>query len=393
MADFPTRLAVSILASMLVAPVFAQNTPAREPLPREELQSLAAVFTMLRQEYVTQTDAPAMIRDAIRGMVRGTDREAGEYFGPAEFREFKEGRAARSDAAIGVEVMRRDTQLVLTTVSGGPAGAAGIRSGDVLHAVDGRRCGELAVNQVLDLLRGPLGSRVALTVFRESSLTVETISVERKAFALARPAVTRPAPGVAMLRIVAFQEATLADAVDALRAAWQAQAFSAVILDLRGNLGGLVETSVGVAAMFLPEGAVVANASGRTPESQQVYRAVKDNYGRRLARDPLADLPSAVRSLPLAVLVDGSTAAGAEIVAAALQEHKRALVLGEQTIGRGSIQTVRPLSPNDGLKYTTAYWTSPGGSRIHGVGVRPDVVMPAMSDQVVDAAVRRLLPG
>ena len=194
-----------------------------------------------------------------------------------------------------------------------------------------------------------------------------------------------------MLRIPRFHANTLVEAVGALRKAWDIEPFRALVLDLRGCPGGLLETSVGVAALFLPEGEVVAHARGAGKEANQTYRASKAFYGRRSGADPLSELPAAVRSLPLAVLVDQATASGGEIVAAAMQDHKRAVVVGRNTYGRASIQTITPLQLG-AIKYTSSYWTSPSGRTLHGSGVKPDVLVenPWDASTVGGTAVRLL---
>ena len=222
------RQAVLLTASLaLGASALAQNTPAREPLPRDELQKLAAVYTLLREELPGNVDAGGLVRHAIHGMVRGADPQ-GEYYGPEEFKVLREVRPP-DPAALGLEVRAKDNQLVLHAVAGGPAAEAGVRFGDVLHAVDSARTAGMSPQQVLQLLRGPAGSRVTLTVFRETTLTVEAISVERKAFVPARPSLTRAAGGAVVLRVYGFQDRTLQDVSDLLMEAWQKERFRAVV--------------------------------------------------------------------------------------------------------------------------------------------------------------------
>jgi len=366
------RLAIALLATLLGATAMAQQE--RRPIPRDELQVLAASWSVLQDSLVVAPDPKALINAAIKGMLRGADPESGEYFTGEEFAEFKAGRRA-DYGAVGAEVRHRDGRFVLSPVESGPAVEAGVMFGDELHAIDGARTRDMGLSNVVQKLGGPLGSKVKLTVFRDSTLQVMDFIVERKPFSIPAPSVSRPAPGVAMLRVPTFREDTLRLAVAELRKAWEQEPFQAVLLDLRGCPGGLLETSVGVAAIFLPEDEVVVKSRGAGKEANQTYRASKEFYERRGSRDPLTDLPREVRSLPVSVLVDASTASGGEIVAAALQDHKRAKIVGRNTYGRASIQTVTPMQIG-GIKYTSSYWTSPQGRTIHRVGVAPDVLVP-----------------
>lgn len=361
----------------LVAPAagHAQSAAAaaRQPLPLDQLQVLAASWTVLQDSLVTPPDPKGLIVSAVKGMLHAADPEAGEYLTADEFAAWKSPR--RTDqAAIGVEIRAKDGRFLLTPVEGSPATQAGVKFGDELHAIDGVHTRDMQHTEVFRRLSGPLGSKVTLTVFRESSLKVLEIPVERQAFLPPNPRVSRAAAGVVVLRISRFGADTLVQSVAELRQAWQAEPFKAVVLDLRGCPGGLLETSIGVAAIFLPENAVVAYARGAGKESNHTYYAAKAFYERRGRSDPLEDLPAAIRKLPLAVLVDGGTASGGEIVAAALQDHRRASVVGRTTYGRASIQTITPLSIG-AMKYTSSYWTSPAGRNINGQGVTPDVLV------------------
>jgi carboxyl-terminal processing protease len=380
---------VLTISALIVHPAMAQNTPAREPLPQEQLRSFAATYQMLMSDHVTALDGPELIRHAIRGMVRAADPDAGEFYDADDFKVFREGRRAE-EASVGLEIRSRNGQMVLAPISAAPAWEAGVRLGDVLHVVDGKSVGELQLHQVTRMLRGPAGSKVSMTVFRESTLTAETFTIERRPVASGRATANRPAPGVLMLAVPRFQESTVRDTVDLLRQEFQSEAPRAVLLDLRGCPGGLLDIAIAISAMFLPENATVLRTTGRLPEANFVYRAGKEFYQRRAGPDPLAGLPPELKTVPVAVLVDKGTASGAEIVAAALQDHRRAVVVGRTTYGRGSIQTVRPLNATEGLKVTTALWVTPNGKPIHAIGVTPDIE--ADGADAVQSALRKLAP-
>ena len=383
--SFATFVAASCLFAS--GPLLAQRS-ALAPLPMEQLQTLAAVFGMINADSVKQTDPAALIIAAIRGMVREADPENGAYFDPKDFAEFRTGKAEEPSMS-GLQLVRREGRVLLQPTLGGPALAAGVRWDDVLYAVNGTRVANLDTSQVGALLAGLQGSSYTITVFRESSLSVLTLSVERRPSTGSQPRITAVAPGVALLQVPQYGDRTLDETARMLKAAWLREPFRrGLVLDLRGSTGGLLSGAIGLASMFLPENAPVASTQGRSPESNFQYKAAAKFYTRSGESDPLADLPPELRSIPMVVLTDSATASGAEIVAAALKDNRRATLVGHKTWGRGSIQTIRPLSQSDGLKLTTSYWFSPNGARIHGAGVSPDVLLAdPNSGQAVQEAV------
>ncbi|HSH90024.1 MAG TPA: S41 family peptidase [Ramlibacter sp.] len=368
--------AACVAAGLLLAsgPLLGQRQPLA-PLPLDQLQTMAAVFGLINSDSVTKPDPVALVVAAIRGMVREADPEAGEFYDAKAFAEFKSGRPGELSNS-GLEIVRRDGRFLLQPIAGGPAIAAGVQGDDVLYAVNGTRIANLGTQQVESLLAGPLGSNYSVTVFRESSLSVLTLTVERRPPAGGKPRIATVAPGIALLQVPQYRDDTLPETARALRVAWQQDPFRrGLILDLRGSQGGLLTGAVGMASMFLTENAAVVSTQGRLPESNFQYKAAPQFYLRTAGPDPLAGLPPELRSIPLVVLTDGATAAGAEIVAAALKDNRRATLVGQKTWGRGSIQTVRPLNATEGVKVTTAFWVSPNGTRIHGQGVTPDVLV------------------
>jgi carboxyl-terminal processing protease len=376
------------MSALFAHHTWAQNTPAREPLPQEQLRSFAATYQMLMSDHVTALDGPELIRHAIRGMVRAADPEGGDFYDAEEFKVFREG-SRPGEASVGLEVRSRNGQMVLAPLSGAPAAEAGVQLGDVLHVVDGKSIAPLRPQQVARLLRGPAGSKVSMTVFRESTLSAETFTIERRLLVSGRASASRPAPGVLMLAIPGFYGNTLEDIVKLLQQEWQGEPVRAVVLDLRGCPGGLLDTAVAISTIFLPENVTILRTTGRLPEANFVYRASKEFYQRRAGPDPLAGLPPALKTVPVAVLVDKGTASGAEIVAAALQDHRRAVIVGRPTYGRGTIQTVRPLNGTEGVRMTTALWVTPNGKPLHAIGITPDIEVDGAD--AVQGAMQKLL--
>lgn len=369
-----------LLALVLVSRMaLGQSTPAR-PLPERELRALATIVTTLQESFVTPVSGERLLEAAIRGMLREIDPDGGEYFSEEEFKAFREGKAAET-AGIGIQLRSRGDELLLAPIPGGPAEEAGLRPGDVLLSVDGKAIKGMRGPQALLWLAGPVASTVKVGIRRECVPKPIQLEIVRRKVVLPEVSLSRPSSELAVLHVPAFREHALEEIATTLGREWQKQRFQGLVLDMRRNTGGLLDHAVGLAAIFLPQNAVVTRSSGTAAEANVVYLAAPSNYARRGGRDPLVDLPKELREVPLVVLVDEGTSAGAEIVVAALKDHQRATVVGRQTFGRGSIQTIRPLGANAGVKYTTAYWVSPQGSQIHGYGIEPQELVEAMDPE------------
>lgn len=352
--------------------VVAQSGRPAEPLPTEQMRALAMVYDLLKTSLAEPTGGDKLLIGAIRGMVREADPEGGEYFTEEEFKAFRSG-AQGGPAGIGVEVARRGYQTVVMPIAGQPADVAGVKAGDVLLAIDGKALGELNLRDVVGMLRGPVGSKLRLRLLRESAPQPVELEIERQIVTRRTWSLTRPEPDVAVLAVPVFSDGLLDELGRRLGEQWVQQPWRGLVLDLRGNTGGVVQQAIGLAALFLPERAMVAKISGRTEQANQTFLAVPSDYRTGGGwKDPLKPLPPALREGPMVVLVDGGTAAGAEIVTAALKDHRRAAVVGRTTFGRGSIQTITPLQGLGAVKFTSGHWESPSGVRIHAVGVQPD---------------------
>jgi carboxyl-terminal processing protease len=381
---------VGIVASCVCSGSIAQQR--LQPLPQEQLRSLAYAYGLVRSDSVKEQDPAGLIVAAIRGMVSRADAEDGEYYEPKEFEALK---SSADHASFGLELRRRNGQVEIDPIAGSSAIEAGLRPKDVLHAVDGSRVRGLELHQIFDLLRGPDGSRASLTIFRESTLAVMTFQVERRTHAF-QVAASELEPGVSILKIPHFNATSLEAIASQLRDRWERQPFTrGLVIDLRGCPGGLVSAALGLASVFLPEGAPIAQMEGRTAQSKVAYKAGPSAYLKGTATDPLASIPAAARRVPVSLLVDGGTSAGAEILVAALRDNHRASVVGRRTMGRASIQTIRQVSPDgDGVKFTTAYWISPSGIQIDGIGISPDIEVPdAYAPAALRSAVQALASG
>ena len=383
-----TRKALAALAFSLSVAAVSAAEPA-PILPTRELQMLAATLDMLRRNYATQLSSEELVMAALRGMLREVDPEGGEYFSEDDLKDM---RLPPGTGSIGTELLARKDQIVIVApIAGAPAEQAGVRSGDVLFSIDGRPMKGLSLRQVSELLRGPVGSKMELALVREGETALLRLPIERKVVFYPSAHLTRPQPDVAVLRVPRFGESTLAEVSKLLVREWQTKPFKGMVLDLRRSSGGLLETGIGLSALFLPPGSLVAKLSGRLPEANIVFRAEPSHYLRHRGNDPLATVPQALRALPLVVLVDEGTAAGAEIVVAALRDHQRAVTVGRKTFGRASIQTQTRLPEGGAVKFTTAFWEPPSGERIHHIGIVPDRVVERSTEQhELDAAIAAL---
>ncbi len=366
----------------------ARNTLA--PLPLEELQQLAAVFGMVKTDYVEAVDEKKLISDAISGMVASLDPHS-QYFDKKSYREFREGTSGRF-VGVGIEISEEDGLVkVVAPIEGSPAFRAGIKPGDLITKIDDTPVKGLSQTEAVKRMRGEPNTKVMLTILRKAEnnrIFPVTITREEIRTQSVRSKVIEP--GYAWLRVSSFQERTVDDFVRRLEDIYKAEPnLKGLVLDLRNDPGGLLEAAVAVSAAFLPENVTVVSTNGQLPDSKFTYKATPENYLRRASGgDPLKRLPAALKTVPLVVLVNEGSASASEIVAGALQDHKRATIMGSQTFGKGSVQTVRPLGPDTGLKLTTARYYTPSGKSIQAKGVVPDVMIDETAEGNLFAALR-----
>ncbi len=369
-------IAVGALAGALTTvslQTVARGTMA--PLPLEELQQLAAVFGMIKSDYVEPVDEKKLITDAISGMVSSLDPHS-QYFDKKSFKEFREGTTGRF-VGVGIEITQEDGLIrVVSPIEGSPADRAGLKPGDLITRVDDTAVRGLSLNQAVKRMRGEPGTKVLLTILRRDENRSFPVTIVREEIRTQSVKARVVEPGYAWLRLSQFQERTVDDFVTKLEDIYQREpSLKGLVLDLRNDPGGLLDAAVAVSAAFLPEDVTVVSTNGQIEESKSVYKARPEDYLRRRGHDPLKRLPAAVKTVPLVVLVNEGSASASEIVAGALQDHKRATIMGSQTFGKGSVQTVRPLGPDTALKITTALYYTPNGKTIQAKGIVPDIMI------------------
>jgi carboxyl-terminal processing protease len=346
------------------------------PLPLEELQQLAAVFGMVKSDYVEPVDEKKLITDAIAGMVASLDPHS-VYFDKKSFKEFREGTSGRF-VGVGIEISQEDGLVkVVSPIEGSPADRAGLKPNDLITKIDDTFVKGLTLNEAVKKMRGEPQTKVLLTIFRKEENRTFPVTITREEIRTQSVSLRSKViePGYAWIRLSQFQERTVDDFATKLEQIYkQEPQLKGLVLDLRNDPGGLLDAAVAVSAAFLPENVTVVSTNGQLAESKFTYKASPEFYARR-GVDPLKRLPAALKKVPLVVLVNEGSASASEIVAGALQDYKRATIMGNQTFGKGSVQTVRPLGPDTGLKLTTARYFTPSGKSIQAKGIVPDVMV------------------
>ncbi len=357
-------------------------------LPLEELQQLAAVFGMVKSDYVEPVDEKKLINDAISGMVSGLDPHS-QFFDKKTFKEFREGTSGRF-VGVGIEIGMEDGLVkVVSPIEGSPAFRAGLKSGDLITKIDDTVVKGLTMDQAVKKMRGEPNTKVVLTVFRKAESRSFPVTIVREEIRVQSVRAKMVEPGYAWLRVSQFQDRTVEDFGRKLEDLYkQDPNLKGLVLDLRNDPGGLLEGAVAISSAFLPNDVVVVSTNGQIADSKATFKASPEYYLRRGGSDPLKRLPDAVKKVPLVVLVNEGSASASEIVAGALQDHKRAIVMGAQTFGKGSVQTVRQLGPDTALKITTARYYTPSGASIQAKGIVPDVMLDETAEGNVFAALR-----
>ena len=357
------------------------------PMPLEEIQQLSAVFGLIKTDYVEPADDKKLITDAISGMVSGLDPHS-QYFDKKSFKEFQEGTSGKF-VGVGIEITQEDGLIrIVSPIEGSPADKAGLKTNDLITKIDDAAVKGLSLNEAVKRMRGQPNTKVVLTIMRKDENRSFPVTITRTEIKTQSVKAKMIEPGYGWVRVSQFQERTVEDFVRKVDDLYkQDPKLKGLVLDLRNDPGGLLDAAVAISAAFLPENVTVVSTNGQLAESKSIFRASPDFYARR-GSDPLKSLPAAIKNLPLVVLVNEGSASASEIVAGALQDHKRATIMGSQTFGKGSVQTVRPLGPDTGIKLTTARYYTPSGRSIQAKGILPDVMVDESAEGDLYAALR-----
>jgi len=361
---------------------------AMTPLPLEEIQQLSAVFGIVKTDYVEQVDDKKLITDAISGMVASLDPHS-QYFDKKSFKEFREGTSGRF-VGVGIEITQEDGLIkIVSPIEGSPADRAGLKTNDLITKIDETAVKGLSLNDAVKRMRGEPNTKVTLTILRKDESRSFPVTITREEIKTQSVKGKLIEPGYGWIRLSQFQERTVDDFVRKVEEIYkQDPLLKGLVLDLRNDPGGLLDAAVAISSAFLPQGVTVVSTNGQLQESKATFKADPEFYARRGQGDPLQRLPAALKKVPLVVLVNEGSASASEIVAGALQDHHRATIMGSQTFGKGSVQTVRPLGPDTGLKLTTARYYTPSGKSIQAKGIVPDVMVDETAEGDMYAALR-----
>jgi carboxyl-terminal processing protease len=363
-----TAMGASCCLSIAMAGAVTAEKPAGlgEDLPWQDARMLAEVLDRVEHDYVNPVDDHQLLQAAIRGMVSSLDPYSA-YLDGDEYDEIKISSSGQY-SGVGIEVSMEDEQVVVVSpFEGSPAAAAGIRTGDVIATIDGVPVNTTTLTDTIGRMRGKEGTTVKIGILRQGSTEPRVFTLRRSKVELHSVRSELPEPGFGYVRIAEFSETTGADTVSALRDLRRRNGapLKGLVLDLRNNPGGVLEAAVSVADAFLDAGLIVS-AKGRTEESKFEMNAT-----------PGDELDGA----PIVVLVNGGSASAAEIVAGALKDHHRAKLMGRTTFGKGSVQTVMPLSGDRAIKLTTSLYYTPSGVSINHRGISPDIELAREPDQ------------
>lgn len=366
---------VGIFAGVLLSLNFsavAQRESTRLPLPVDELRTFAEVFGAIKAGYVEPVEDKKLINEAINGMLTGLDPHSA-YLDQDAFKDLQVGTQGEF-GGLGIEVGMEDGFVkVVSPIEDTPAFRAGLQPGDLIVRLDDTPVKGMNLNDAVKRMRGKPKSSIRLTIVRKGIEKPLEITLVRDVIRVQSVKSKMTEPGYGWVRVSQFQEHTVENLVQHIQTLYKDGPLKGLVLDLRNDPGGLLNGAVGVSAAFLPAKTLVVSTDGRTEDAKRKFIASPEDYIRGRGDDVLRSLPAAVKTVPMVVLVNGGSASASEIVAGALQDHKRATVMGTQTFGKGSVQTIMPLGNSTAIKLTTARYYTPSGRSIQAKGIVPDV--------------------
>jgi carboxyl-terminal processing protease len=352
-------------------------------LPIDELRQFADVYGAIKSNYVETVEDKKLITEAISGMLTGLDPHSA-YLDADAFKELQVGTQGEF-GGLGLEVGTEDGFVrVVAPIEGTPAEKAGVKAGDLIIKIDEKATKGLPLNDAVKLMRGKPKTTVTLTVSRKGENKPLIFKIVRDVIQIQSVRSKMLEPGYGYIRITQFQEHTVENLVKHFNQLADQGPMKALVLDLRNDPGGLLTGAIGVSAAFLPEKTLVVSTDGRQEDAKRKYFASVGDYHRG-RDDPLAKISAQSKKVPMVVLVNSGSASASEIVAGALQDHQRAKILGTQTFGKGSVQTILPLTSNTAIKLTTARYFTPKGQSIQAKGITPDLWVEETADgSIVD---------
>ena len=362
---------------------FADNQ--KDALPVQEVRNFVEVYGQIKANYYQDTKDEKLIKEAVKGMVSGLDPHS-EYLTPKDFEDLKEHTSGEF-GGLGMEIGKKnDSIVVIAPIEDTPADRAGVKSGDYIIKINDESTRGMSTAAAVKRMRGKPGTAIDLTLSRKDSSTPIQVHIVRAMIKVKSVRSKLLEDGYGYVKVSNFQERTTEDLVSHINELYKKNngQLKGLVLDLRDDPGGLLTQAVGVSAVFLPQGKTVVSTRGRDGRNAVSYKAEKKDYmpaKRNIAgTDPLAKLPAGIKEVPLTVLINSGSASASEIVAGALQDHKRAVMVGVQSFGKGSVQTVIPLSNGSGVKLTVSLYYTPNDRSIQAHGIVPDVEIKSEDD-------------
>ena len=370
---------IGVLVSLNFSALAEKVTTSQ--LPIDDLRVFAEVFSKVKSDYVEPVEDKKLINEALTGMLAGLDPHS-TYMDADGYKDLQAGTQGEF-GGLGIEVaMEEGLVKVVTPIEDSPAYKAGLKSGDLISKLDDTQIRGLTLNDAVKKMRGKPDTPIVLTILRKGETKPLTFTLMRAVIKTQSVKNKYIEKDYAYIRVTQFQEHTGEDLAKALTSL-QAQnkgPFKGLVLDMRNNPGGLLDSAVGVSAAFLPKNDLVVYTEGRIADSKMKLNANPMDYARRGKGDYLKDVPESYKKTPMVVLINAGSASASEIVAGALQDHKRATILGIQSFGKGSVQTILPMNNGSAIKLTTARYFTPNGRSIQAKGIVPDIAVDDGSD-------------
>ncbi len=357
-------LTVGLLIGLLLAgshQVFAKRDSAVLELPLSDIRLFTDIYARIKKDYVEEVGDKALLEGAIRGMLSSLDPHS-SYLSQEEFKELQIGTTGEF-GGLGIEVgMENGFVRVISPIEDTPADKAGVQAGDIIIKLDETQVKGLTLNDAVKLMRGKRGSKILLTIVREGEAKPLEITVVRDVIRVKSVRSRILEPGYGYIRISSFQSKTTRNVIAAVEKLLDKESknLKGLVLDLRNNPGGVLTGAVGVSDIFLEDGELIVFTKGRVEDAELNYSASTND---------------SVDGIPIIVLINEGSASASEIVAGALQDHKRAVIMGQKSFGKGSVQTILPLKEDAALKLTTARYYTPSGKSIQGEGIDPDILV------------------
>lgn len=366
-------VSVGVVAGVLLSIGITAVAQRGSPLPLDELRQFSSVFSAIKNNYVEPVGDKKLIDGAIAGMLSDLDPHSA-YLDADAFKEMQTATQGEF-GGLGIEVGTEDGVVkVISPIEDTPAARAGIRAGDLIIKIDNTSTKGLSLTEAVKMMRGPVKTPITLTISRQGVTQPIVIKIVRDTIRVRSVRSKMLDNNIGYIRIAQFQEKTGADLVRHLKELGAKGAPRALILDLRNDPGGLLNSAIGVSAAFLKPDVLVVSTDGRAPDSKHKYMANPADYARGES-DYLSGAPAWAKTVPMVVLVNVGSASASEIVAGALQDYKRATIMGNRTFGKGSVQVILPISENTAIKLTTSRYFTPKGRSIQATGIVPDVVV------------------